>query len=373
MKTCRYGLAPVSLAVLMACLMELGPVAALVAGQEGGSNAFSGVIDGRNRFYMTLKKSGTSLTGSYFFVQTIPFSPKRVQLKGSYDDSGQIVLNEIRYDDHGDEQVVKAFVVKPDGERISGGLPAHMSGQWFKNESSAGLPVSLSVQRNQPGQGRFVSKKYDLQNKRQNYTIHAEYPQIVDSQDAHAIRFNRAVKNAVLKHIRAFKKQCAELARTDFRRPPGEQLGYTEDISCEILAANRSLISLTIEDDTFYGGAHGVETTSSLNYDLTRGRLLELSDVFRPQFPYLKSVSRACIQTLHHAYPELYDSPTFLQELHNNASARSSNYHTWNVTPYGLQITFAEYQVAPYAYGEIQIVLPYNTIQAIIRPHFVPR
>ena len=50
------------------------------------------------------------------------------------------------------------------------------------------------------------------------------------------------------------------------------------------------------------------------------------------------------------------------------ALPRADNYQVWNISPEGLQITFDEYQVAPYAAGPQSVQIPYSDVKSLARP-----
>ncbi len=53
----------------------------------------------------------------------------------------------------------------------------------------------------------------------------------------------------------------------------------------------------------------------------------------------------------------------------SGAQPTPENYGNWNITPDGLLITFDEYQVAAYAAGPQEVVVPYTELQSVIDPH----
>jgi hypothetical protein len=50
------------------------------------------------------------------------------------------------------------------------------------------------------------------------------------------------------------------------------------------------------------------------------------------------------------------------------AGPKIDNFHSWNITPVGLKITFDRYQVGPYVAGEHEVVVPYSVLKPIIKP-----
>jgi hypothetical protein len=58
-----------------------------------------------------------------------------------------------------------------------------------------------------------------------------------------------------------------------------------------------------------------------------------------------------------------------LEELIDaGAGPRADNYRAWNITRKGLWITFDPYQVAAYAAGPQNILVPYSVLKDIIKP-----
>lgn len=336
---------------------------------------FLGTLADRRALQFDLKMDGRNVTGSYFIIQPVPFSPQRLELKGKQEANGEITLDAVTYDNEGNEKRAKAFEGKVDGDLASVRRPARITGTWLGSGQGKPQSFTVSEQRAFPGTGlRFVPKRYTLQEKRLHGVIDAEYPQIEGSTDRRVIQLNREIKAFIFTLIKNFKRGCAETVKDDRRiatetGKPTERPGNTEDISFDVQFANRSLVSLAINEFSFFGGAHGVGFTYSLNYHLAEGKRLGLAALFQPRARYLQAISRHCIDVLHHDYASLYESRMFLDQLHTNASPSPENYKTWNLTPYGLLITFGEYQVAPYVMGQIQVVIPYSQMKGILRPN----
>ena len=92
--------------------------------------------------------------------------------------------------------------------------------------------------------------------------------------------------------------------------------------------------------------------------------MLKLSDLFQPNSNYLKLLSGYCFTTLQKELGEGIDG----KWLGDGAGPKADNYKSWNVTPDGLQITFDAYQVAAYALGPQEVIVPYSALKAIIKP-----
>ena len=143
---------------------------------------------------------------------------------------------------------------------------------------------------------------------------------------------------------------------------PTVNSGSTLDVKYTLLSQIGDLWSFKF-DFSFYadGAAHPGLNSLTLNYDLGQGKELELTDLFLPNVTYLEAISKYCIA-------ELSKQPFFDSSSSNGAQPTPENYRNWNITPDGLVITFDEYQVAPYAAGPQQVVVPYSELQASINP-----
>jgi hypothetical protein len=86
---------------------------------------------------------------------------------------------------------------------------------------------------------------------------------------------------------------------------------------------------------------------------------VSLADLFTPNSNYLKVISDYAIK-------ELKKLDT-VSAVELGAGPKIDNYHSWNITPTGLKITFDPYQVGPYAAGAHEVVVPYSVLKPIIR------
>lgn len=61
--------------------------------------------------------------------------------------------------------------------------------------------------------------------------------------------------------------------------------------SYELKTNERGILSLSIINYAFSGGAHGLTITKSLTFDVQTGRVYELKDLFKPNSDYVKILS----------------------------------------------------------------------------------
>lgn len=98
-----------------------------------------------------------------------------------------------------------------------------------------------------------------------------------------------------------------------------------------------------------------------LNYDLANDQTIELADLFLPDSNYLVIIAQNARDILSR---RLRDK----SRIETGTMATAENFQNWNLTPYGLRITFNQEQVAPYIFGSQTITIPYSALSEVINP-----
>ena len=111
-----------------------------------------------------------------------------------------------------------------------------------------------------------------------------------------------------------------------------------DDIDDEIIAANKDFVS-ALSRYEHLGSLHPYTTSKSFNYDLGRNTTVRLADLFNSNSNYLKVISAHCVREL-----EKLETDDIYGEIESGAGPKLENFHSWNITPAGLKITFDPYQ-----------------------------
>lgn len=207
---------------------------------------------------------------------------------------------------------------------------------------------------------RFVPRQISEANRRLRYTIKAKYPQAVGAgRDARLVKLNQELRKLITKEVSEFR---------GYFKKPEERLGPTGsyyDSEYWVNLATNDLVSISFGVSTFgEGAAHPNHNTLVFNYDLSAGRLLNLSDLFKPNSNYLSAISIYTIGQLKKKFAPDPDT----EWIERGAGAKGENYKAWSLTTKGLEITFDPYQVASYAEGEHVVVIPYSVLKDLIDP-----
>ncbi|HUQ33627.1 MAG TPA: DUF3298 domain-containing protein [Pyrinomonadaceae bacterium] len=219
--------------------------------------------------------------------------------------------------------------------------------------------VAASSQARRAAAVRFVQRQIKEANRKLRYTIAAKYPQTLGVRANNLAQLNTALKNLITEQINGFKK--------DFQ-PPEERMGTmgsSFDSGYTVELATDDLVSINFGISTYFeGAAHPNYNAVTFNYWLGTGQTLSLGDLFKPGVYYLDIISSLSIKALRKRLgPEIDDD-----WIQKGAGAAPENYKSWNITRRGLKITFDPYQVASYAQGPQEVIIPYSSMKSIIDP-----
>lgn len=179
----------------------------------------------------------------------------------------------------------------------------------------------------------------------QSYEIHLQVP--VVSGGASAAAMNNVLDGDANAVVRAFKEDLASNASP----------GPASTLSSETTTAlnDAKVLSLrVVTSQLFSGAAHGSTTTATYTFDAASGRRYALAQLFSPGSDYLAVLSREARSRLPEEATET-----------DGSAPKAENFAAWALTPTGLEVTFAEYQVGPYALGRPVVVIPYAALRSV--------
>jgi len=310
---------------------------------------------------LTLLRDGERVSGSYFY----PKVGKNIELNGTIDKDGNVDLRE--KDDGGKETGVFKGKWKAAVEPNELSM-ANIAGKWSRPDGSKETTFELTQQPIDfsAAAARFVPKVIKEASKQSRYRIDVVYPQI--EGDARFDKFNKEARAMSTKNVAAFKTSETGTETDTGTETPTETLTSTLDSDYEIRLAADDLISIEFSESAYSrGAAHPNSYTTVLNYDVRNGKKLALADLFNAKSNYVKAISDYCIKNLKQQAKKEKDSMLTDDMIQSGASARADNYKSWTITKQGLWITFDPYQVAAYAAGPQQVLVPYSALKDLIK------
>jgi hypothetical protein len=210
-------------------------------------------------------------------------------------------------------------------------------------------------------------------------TINIEYPRIKTPETTPQKKFNQKLQSLVQKELNEFVQFCSEAYKK--KQTSGCEINSDFDIEY----ASKKFVSAKINWQSYSGYLNYDYHTTTVNYNLTNEKDVELKDLFEKNTNYLEKLSRLAIEKLNRtclscpckdgtnagkSLPEgISNAESFggMFDLNEAVSAKEENFSNWSITAEGLKITFNEYQVGPGCIGIIDIVIPFNDLQPILR------
>jgi len=236
------------------------------------------------------------------------------------------------------------------------------------------LPWILSRERLSIGpltlEMKTISYDHSGKDNRSTYSIESSYPVFTDGlSDEIEGKINIAL-SVWAEHTTATVKRDFEdtsssiwLGVEDSYVPP---VPLTFDSLATTSAALDKLpfLNVTFTNEEYTGGAHGVTAIKTFVFDTRTGNEITLRTLFTGD--YLTALSRLSLAEIKKVDPDL----TTFTFANDGTLPDSKNFSAFTLKPDGMHIIFGDYQVAPYAAGQPEIVLPYTALSSVIAPAY---
>ena len=155
-------------------------------------------------------------------------------------------------------------------------------------------------------------------------------------------------------------------AKAFFIEFPDVPAGYGLEIEQMVLLNTPVILTIEAFNYSFTGGAHGNYGTSYYNFDVITGQLLTLKDILTEGYESpLKTIAEPIFKkTYLEEDMTKYSAAGFYFE--NDQFTMTDNFA---ITKEGLKFMYNPYEIAPYAFGQQEIIIPYTTLKALIKPN----
>ena len=202
----------------------------------------------------------------------------------------------------------------------------------------------------------LISKPNEETGKSPNFTINSQTPFFQGSEDLRVTNFNDEMTLLTQEEVAKFKDNVVQIT------PLPGATGSFYDQQYRLLSPPGNIVSLKFQIMIYIqGAAHPGTHFRTVTYDLEGGSDLRLAQLFLSGSDYLERIANYCIAQLRNRDIGFDASSTGVQPV-------PGNYGNWNITSDGLLITFDEYQVAAYAAGPQEVVVPYAELSSVIDP-----
>ncbi len=232
---------------------------------------------------------------------------------------------------------------------IAGGIFAFMS---YEHTVLAPTSPTEVSQQNSP----MTVQVKTITDNTKPFKIAITYPYIEGQDD-----FNLNMEAAINQELSDFKKNslandAAVKANdpADYAKYPSE---YDLTISYDKGEVDSDIISIMVNVYNFEGGAHGASYFVPVNYNVKTKKEIALADLFPGQPDYVQKISNYCVQDL---TKQLTKSLGNLNGtwIKDGAGPKEENFQAFLIQKDTIVFYFPQYQVAFYAAGSFQVVMP---------------
>jgi hypothetical protein len=158
------------------------------------------------------------------------------------------------------------------------------------------------------------------------------------------------IANEFVKGFDDFRKETEDMESMEWY--------YQANVSVEL--SIDTLISLSVQDEYYTGGAHGGSNTYFINIHPKSGKEVTLRDLLKPGFEKpLTQLGEKAFKTVH----DLKDSVSYSNfgfDFPDNKFQLNDNY---GFPAEGIMFVFNSYEIAPYAVGPTTIIIPYEQLK----------
>lgn len=210
-------------------------------------------------------------------------------------------------------------------------------------------------------------RNYSVSEKAEGfYENVADYPQLEFLTTEKARRFNRYIEDSIVNRFKDARIQGKQIIRYLQRNGDPERLVGALTTSYKILFASPDIISIRFTH-SYLSALHSVDGYESINYELKAGRPLQLREIFKPKVKYLQALSKLC----HNKLLELFEMPEADWWMKEGTAPIEKNFGAWNITPEGIVISFADYQVGVGAMGAPDITIPFTELETLLKHRYL--
>jgi hypothetical protein len=139
---------------------------------------------------------------------------------------------------------------------------------------------------------------------------------------------------------------------------------YQQEQGVNVYFNQHDLLTLGFSTYTYSGGAHGMHSTLIRSYDIKNKKVYRLDDVLRPDSHAQLSLALARAARIRFGMREEQSLSEYLFE--DNIEPNSN----FGLTDKGIFFVYAPYEIAAYAFGEIELFVPFADIRPLLTASF---
>lgn len=246
---------------------------------------------------------------------------------------------------------------------------------WYTNKDTEKQYPEENVVEQLPGAEKVVKKEFKKEN---DYTtIAIEYPYITEASADFNTQILALVSARADEQLKDSEENWKARFETSTAQDPVPEIPAKDDRfqmygMFDVIQANDTYVSVLFKLGAFTGGAHGYEDLISYNYNVKEKKVVTLKDLFPNDRNYLETISFNSRKDLvGELVPGVVATKTFeeltyvnpddqfaLQMIYDGTDPIEDNFSTFTFTDDAITVYFQQYQVAAYAAGQPEVIIP---------------
>lgn len=189
-----------------------------------------------------------------------------------------------------------------------------------------------------------------IKNKRNKYNInHNDNNITINYPSTNYYKVNTIIKEYLDTNINNFKNITLDKTKTTYYLI----INYKE-------YHYQNLISYIFFSESFTGGAHPIHLIKSFIYNIDTNSFITINTLIKNNSNILKELSNYTYKTL--SNKKIFQNQVVNNMLKEGTLPTTDNFKNILFTDKGLIIYFERYQIAPYYYGDYNIIVPYEDL-----------
>jgi hypothetical protein len=153
------------------------------------------------------------------------------------------------------------------------------------------------------------------------------------------------------------------------RDNPDSRAGWHVQVLCDVLRNDGRVLSVSVDEESYLGGAHSNEVQQLRSFDMARARTLRLRDILCPG---KQRALRAIAERAFRDARSLAAGASLEKEGFWFANGDFTLTENFTLMREGLWLRYNAYDVAPYALGPTDVVIPYTRLNGLLDARFLP-
>jgi len=165
-------------------------------------------------------------------------------------------------------------------------------------------------------------------------------------------------------------QSVADSAKSSYRSGT-PWISYLYKLSYTPARIDQKVLSFAGTNEIYNGGPHPNRTCISASYDLKTGDVLTLASIMTPNAKN-DDFCQLVLDGLSGRAEGDYLYENYAQAVKQRFNADACLDENWFFSATGLCFSFAPYEIAPYSSGVITVEIPYEKLQALVHPDYLP-